>query len=99
MLLDLRPKNVTGKTAQLVLDDAGITTNKNLVPYDTAKPFVTSGLRLGTPAVTTRGMREGEMAEIAALIDRALTDKDSELNISAVRRDVKALCNRFPLWG
>ena len=99
MLIDLRPKNVTGKTAQLVLDDAGITTNKNLVPYDTAKPFVTSGLRLGTPAVTTRGMTETDMGTIAELIDRTLCDRDSELNITAVRRDVKALCNRFPLWG
>ncbi len=99
MLVDLRPKNVTGKTAQAVLDEAGITTNKNLIPYDTAKPFVTSGLRLGTPAVTTRGMMEGDMATIARLIDRALSDRDSEANLSAVRRDVKALCNRFPLWG
>ena len=99
MLIDLRPKKLTGKTAQLVLDDAGITTNKNLVPYDTAKPFVTSGIRLGTPAVTTRGMTETDMHEIAQLIDRALSDKDSEMTITAVRRDVKTLCDRFPLWG
>lgn len=99
MLIDLRPKNVTGKTAQLVLDEAGITTNKNLVPFDTAKPFVTSGLRLGTPAVTTRGMGEEDMSEIAELIDRALLDRTSEANLSAVRRQVKALCDRYPLWG
>jgi glycine hydroxymethyltransferase len=97
MLLDLRPKNITGKTAQLTLDEAGITTNKNLVPYDTAKPFVTSGLRLGTPAVTTRGMTETEMPLIASLIDRALTNKTDELTLSTVRREVKALCDRFPL--
>jgi glycine hydroxymethyltransferase len=99
MLVDLRPKNITGKTAQSVLDEAGITTNKNLVPYDTAKPFVTSGIRLGTPAVTTRGMGETEMGEIAALIDRALTNKDDEAALGAVRREVKTLCDRFPLWG
>lgn len=99
MLLDLRPKNLTGKQAQATLDEAGITTNKNLVPYDTAKPFVTSGLRLGTPAVTTRGMTEAEMPQIADLINRALTSKDDEAALSAVRRDVKALCDRFPLWG
>ncbi len=99
MLVDLRPKKLTGKTAQAVLDEAGITTNKNLVPYDTAKPFVTSGIRLGTPAVTTRGMGEAEMPQIAELIDRALTHKDDEAALSAVRRDVKTLCDRFPLWG
>lgn len=99
MLVDLRPKKITGKTAQAVLDEAGITTNKNLVPYDTAKPFVTSGIRLGTPAVTTRGMAESEMSQIAQLIDRALVAKDSEVEITAVRRDVKALCDQFPLWG
>jgi glycine hydroxymethyltransferase len=99
MLVDLRPKNITGKTAQSVLDEAGITTNKNLVPYDTAKPFVTSGLRLGTPAVTTRGMTETEMPEIAELIDRALAAKDDEGTLAGIRREVKALCNRFPLWG
>jgi glycine hydroxymethyltransferase len=99
MLVDLRPKNITGKTAQTVLDFAGITTNKNLVPYDTAKPFVTSGIRLGTPAVTTRGMGEPEMAKIAELIDAALVGKDDEVTLSAVRRQVKALCDRFPLWG
>jgi glycine hydroxymethyltransferase len=99
MLVDLRPKNLTGKTAQSVLDEAGITTNKNLVPYDTAKPFVTSGLRLGTPAVTTRGMTEAEMPEIADLIDRALAAKEDEAGLAAIRREVKALCDRFPLWG
>ena len=99
ILLDLRPKNITGKQAQATLDEAGITTNKNLVPYDTAKPFVTSGLRLGTPAVTTRGMREGEMIKIAELLDRALLSKNDELALSGVRREVKALCNSFPLWG
>lgn len=99
MLLDLRPKNITGKQAQLTLDEAGITTNKNLIPYDTAKPFVTSGLRLGTPAVTTRGMLEGDMAHIAALLDRALLAKDDQAALLAIRREVKSLCDHFPLWG
>jgi glycine hydroxymethyltransferase len=99
MLVDLRPKGITGKTAQTILDFAGITTNKNLVPYDTAKPFVTSGVRLGTPAVTTRGMGEAEMAEIAGLLDDALLHKDDEVILTAVRRQVKALCDRFPLGG
>ena len=99
MLVDLRPKNITGKTAQAVCDEAGITTNKNMIPYDTAKPFVTSGLRLGTPAVTTRGMAEPEMVEIADLLDRALTQKGDSDALAQVRRDVKTLCDRFPLWG
>lgn len=99
MLLDLTPKKLTGKTAQTTLDEAGITTNKNMIPYDKAKPFVTSGLRLGTPAVTTRGMTEAEMPQIAELINRALTNKDDEQILASVRGDVKALCNQFPLWG
>ncbi len=99
MLVDLRPKNLTGKTAQTVLDEAGITTNKNLIPYDTAKPFVTSGIRLGTPAVTTRGMVEGDMATIAELIDRALVARKDEAELAVVRRDVKTLCDRFPMWN
>ena len=99
MLLDLRPKKITGKQAQATLDEAGITTNKNLVPYDTAKPFVTSGLRLGTPAVTTRGMTEIDMPRIAELLDRALVNKDDEAILGQVRREVKALCHAFPLWG
>jgi Glycine/serine hydroxymethyltransferase len=99
MLVDLRPKKLNGKRAQEVLDEAGITTNKNAIPNDPNPPFKTSGLRLGSPAVTTRGMREAEMAEIAGLIDRALTVRHDEAALADVRRDVKALCDRFPLWG
>jgi len=99
MLVDLRPKHLTGKTAQAVLDEAGITTNKNLIPYDTAKPFVTSGIRLGTPAVTTRGMVETDMVTIAELIDRALVARKDEAELAVVRRAVKALCDRFPMWN
>ena len=99
MLVDLRTKKVNVKRAQEVLDEAGITTNKNSIPNDPNPPFKTSGLRLGTPAVTTRGMREPEMAQIAGLIDRALTERHDEAALAEVRSEVKALCNRFPLWG
>ncbi len=98
MLLDLRPKKLNGKRAQEVLDEAGITTNKNAIPNDPNPPFKTSGLRIGTPAVTTRGMGEAEMGTIAALIDRALEQRHDESALAAIRADVKALCARFPLW-
>ena len=98
MLVDLRPKKLNGKRAQEVLDDAGITTNKNAIPNDPNPPYKTSGLRLGTPAVTTRGMREPEMAQIADLIDRALAERHDEVAIGRIRREVKDLCDRFPLW-
>ena len=99
MLVDLRPKKLNGKRAQEVLDEAGITTNKNAIPNDPNPPYKTSGLRLGTPAVTTRGMREGEMAQIAELIDRALTERHDEAALGRIRREVKVLCDTFPLWG
>jgi glycine hydroxymethyltransferase len=99
MLVDLRSKKVNGKRAQEVLDEAGITTNKNPIPNDPNPPFKTSGLRLGTPAVTTRGMGEAEMTQIADLLNRALEGRHDEATLSAVRREVKALCDRFPLWG
>ena len=99
MLVDLRPNKLNGKRAQEVLDEAGITTNKNAIPNDPNPPYKTSGLRLGTPAVTTRGMREGEMAQIAELIDRALTERHDEAALGRIRREVKALCDNFPLWG
>lgn len=97
MLVDLRPYGVTGKVAQHVLDLAGITTNKNAIPFDPEKPFVTSGMRLGTPAVTTRGMKEPEMAEIAALIGRALKAGEDEAALAPIRADVHALTGRFPI--
>jgi len=99
MLVDLRPKKLNGKRAQEVLDEAGITTNKNAIPNDPNPPFKTSGLRLGTPAVTTRGMGEAEMPLIADLMDRALTERHDEAALGAIRREVKSLCARFPLWG
>lgn len=78
MLVDLRSKNVTGKEAEGLLDAAGITANKNAIPFDPEKPFVASGVRLGTPAVTTRGMKEPEMVRIAEAIDLVLTHRDSK---------------------
>ena len=98
MLVDLRNKGLTGKLAEKVLDLAGITVNKNTVPRETQSPFVTSGVRIGTPAVTTRGMRESEMAQIASLIDRVLTAPDDTSVAGAVRTEVRALAARFPLY-
>ncbi|MBV6458895.1 MAG: Serine hydroxymethyltransferase [Fimbriimonadaceae bacterium] len=97
MLVDLRPFGVNGKIAQHVLDTVNITTNKNSIPNDPEKPFVTSGIRLGTPAVTTRGMREPEMATIASLIARALRNREDEAALNGVRAEVVALTKRFPI--
>ena len=97
MLVDLRPFGVNGKVAQIALDDVHITTNKNSIPFDPEKPFVTSGIRLGTPAVTTRGMKEPEMAEIASLIARALKGLEDEALRADVANDVIALTKRFPV--
>jgi len=99
MLVDLRNRNLTGKVAEKALDRASITVNKNTVPKETQSPFVTSGIRIGTPAVTTRGMRASEMKRIAALIDRLLKAPDDEATIGAVRGDVRALAAAFPLYG
>jgi len=97
MLVDLRPYGITGKVAQIALDEANITTNKNSIPNDPEKPFVTSGIRLGTPAVTTRGMRESEMASIASLIARCLKNPEDTANLEAVKREVVELTKRFPI--
>ena len=97
MLVDLRPKELTGKAAEKTLDQAGITVNKNTIPDDPQSPFVTSGIRLGTPALTTRGMGPGEMERIAELIDRALTRPD-EATLARVREEVGELSSTFPLY-
>jgi glycine hydroxymethyltransferase len=97
-LVDLTGKNITGKAAATVLDRTGITVNKNLIPYDKQSPFVASGIRIGTPAVTTRGMKEREMKRIADLIDEALTNPNDEKNIARVRKEVSALVKNFPLY-
>jgi glycine hydroxymethyltransferase len=98
LLVDLSPRGLTGKDAQEALDRAWITVNKNTIPYETKSPMVTSGIRIGTPAVTTRGMREAEMAEIARLIDRVLSDLGSASVEAAVRAEVQELTARFPLY-
>jgi glycine hydroxymethyltransferase len=98
MLVDLRNKGLTGKVAQATLDLAGITVNKNTVPKETQSPFVTSGVRIGTPAVTTRGMREGEMRRIAELIDRVLRAVQDQNIINNVRAEVRELASSFPLY-
>jgi glycine hydroxymethyltransferase len=98
MLVDLSPRGVTGKDAQEALDRAWITVNKNTIPFETKSPMVTSGIRIGTPAVTTRGMKEAEMVGIARLIDRVLTKLGDAATEAAVRGDVQALTVRFPLY-
>jgi glycine hydroxymethyltransferase len=98
MLVDLRPKNLTGKEAEQLLDRAGITVNKNTIPGDPQSPFVTSGIRLGTPALTTRGFREPEMARVAELIDEVLLRKD-DATLTRVKGDVRALTGAFPLYA
>jgi len=97
-LVDLTGVNLTGRDASRALDRAGITVNKNLIPYDTKSSFIASGIRIGTPAVTTRGMRVSEMKRIAALIDTVLRDPDNEIVIRKVRSDVKTLVRKFPLY-
>jgi glycine hydroxymethyltransferase len=97
-LIDLRSKGLTGKEAEALLGEADITVNKNMVPYDTESPFVTSGIRLGTPAVTTRGMGPDTIREIVGLIDRVLSKPGSEGTREMVRREVFVLSERFPLY-
>lgn len=97
MLLDLRNKGLTGKASQIALDRASITCNKNAVPFDDKSPLITSGIRLGTPALTTRGMGRSEMREVASLIARVLHNIEDEKVIESVRQDVHALCARFPI--
>jgi glycine hydroxymethyltransferase len=99
MLVDLRNRGLTGKIAQTSLDDAAITVNKNTVPKETQSPFVTSGIRVGTSAVTTRGMSEQEMTQIAALIDRVLAAPEDAAVKAAVRQEVRTLAEAFPLYS
>jgi glycine hydroxymethyltransferase len=98
LLVDTLSKGVTGKEAQAALDKAGITVNKNLIPFDTKSPSVTSGIRLGTPAVTTRGMGEGQMRLIGDLIDRVLARPKDTITIKKVKKEVSALTKKFPLY-
>ncbi|MBN1425159.1 serine hydroxymethyltransferase [Candidatus Fermentibacteria bacterium] len=98
-LVSLIPKKLTGKVAEEALDKAGITVNKNTIPFDPEKPFIASGLRIGTPAVTTRGMKEPQMRHIAELIDRVLTHIDDESEMNTVKAKVRELCEAFPLYS
>jgi glycine hydroxymethyltransferase len=98
MLVDVFSKGVTGKVAEAALDKAGITVNKNAIPFDQNPPMVASGIRIGTPAVTTRGMREPEMDVIAEYINRVLAAPDDDAVLRAVRSEVKQLCRKFPLY-
>jgi len=94
LLVDLRNKNISGPDAQIALEGAGITINKNTIPYDPNPPFKPSGIRMGTPAITTRGMREKDMEEIASWIDRVISNPKSA---KKVRQEIKSFCKRFPL--
>jgi len=97
-LLSLVDRDTTGKAAQIALDRAGITANKNMVPFDPRKPMVTSGIRIGTPAVTTRGMKEAEMRTIGGLVARVLENPGDVDTLDAIKQDVEALCRNFPLY-
>ncbi len=98
MLVDLRQSELTGKVAQETLDKARITVNKNTVPFETRSPFVTSGIRIGTPTVTTRGMKEKEMATIAELMSRALNNVGNDSLLKSIADDVRELCKKFPVY-
>jgi len=96
--MNLTNKGITGKEADAALDAAGIIVNKNAVPYDEKPPAVASGIRLGTPLVSTRGMMEAEMTEIAGLIDRVLQHRQDPAMLEEIRTQAKALCSRFPFF-
>ncbi|ODS36506.1 serine hydroxymethyltransferase [Candidatus Altiarchaeales archaeon WOR_SM1_SCG] len=99
MLVDLRSKDITGKEADAALQNSGIILNKNTIPFETQSPFVTSGIRIGTPSVTTRGMKENEMKQIADMITRVLSDINNEKVHEEVRKEVKELCSGFPVYA
>ncbi len=99
MLVDLRNKNITGKDAEHLLDSVGVTVNKNTIPFDPASPFVTSGVRIGTPAATSRGMNEQAMTTIAEIIDITITGREDSANLDKAKAMVKNLCQQFPLYN
>ncbi len=99
MLIDLSNKNITGKQAEIALEHAGITVNKNMVPFDKRSPFVTSGIRVGTPALTTRGMKENEMETIASIIDKAVSNFENEKILNDLQEEVKKFTASFPLFA
>lgn len=97
-LLDLRPKGITGKIAEEALDKAGITVNKNAIPFDPEKPFIASGIRIGTPAITTRGLKEKDMVKVASWISRAIASHQNPKELAKIKSDVKALCLKYPMY-
>ena len=97
-LVDLRPKNVTGADAEKVLDKAGITVNKNAIPFDPQKPMIASGIRIGTPAITTRGLKERDMNRVARWIHDAITQRDDAAAVARIRKEVKTLCLKHPMY-
>jgi glycine hydroxymethyltransferase len=99
MLIDLRSKGVTGKAAENTLVKADITLNKNMVPFDDQSPFVTSGIRVGSAAVTTRGLKENDCRQIVDWIDRILTDIDNEMLIERTKNEINEYMERFPLYA
>ena len=99
MLIDLRPKGLTGKLAENTLIKADITINKNMVPFDDKSPFVTSGMRVGTAAMTTRGMKETEMGHIVDLVDKALMNHENESVLAAIKNEINEWVKQFPLYA
>ena len=98
ILADLTNKNISGKASEKALEKAGITVNKNMVPFDQRSPFITSGIRIGTPAITTRNMGIEEMKDIAKLIDRVIIDPENDENIQKVKSEVEELCESYPIY-
>lgn len=98
VLVDLRNKSITGKAAEAILDDVGITVNKNTVPFETESPFVTSGIRIGTPAITSRGMGQSAAKQIAVLISRTIQSIDNELELESIKQDIRQLTDQYPLY-
>ena len=98
MLVDLRSKNITGKEAQFLLDEIGITANRNTIPFEPLSPFVTSGIRLGTPALTTRGLKEDDIREVADIIADVIENREDSTVIEAAKAKVQAICKKFPLY-
>jgi glycine hydroxymethyltransferase len=99
MLVDLRPANINGKDAEAVLDSIGITCNKNTIPYDPESPFIGSGIRIGTPALTTRGFKEAQMSDVASFIKRAIEKRDCKKTLETLKNEVKELSVQFPLYS
>ncbi|MFA6295708.1 MAG: serine hydroxymethyltransferase, partial [Candidatus Paceibacterota bacterium] len=99
MLIDMTSRGLSGKEAEIALDKAGLSTNKNMIPFDTRKPLDPSGIRLGTPAITTRGMKEKEIIQIASWINDAVTNFDNDVKLNSIKNEVKNLAQKFPVPG